>query len=361
MAQISNSSDSLYNFVVKDGNGIKGLVDSGLSEVPKIYIQPINNRINKLNSKPCEIQPIDLSKLNGPEHEKVVDEIVRAAETLGFFQVVNHCVPPELLESLKDSAHSFFNLPPEEKVIYRNSASNTRYKTSFVPELEKVLEWKDYINMVYSCDEDALQHWPNICKEVALEYLKLSSKIARDLLKILIDKLGVKLDDSKMESLIGTKMVNMNYYPACPYPELTAGTVRHSDSGTITILLQDGIGGLHVKSEDESNDEKEVWLEIPPIQEALVINVGDALEVLSNGKYKSAEHRVLTTSTQSRVSVPMFSLPMFTERIGPFPELVKKDGFAGYRDVLWQDYMDNYFRSSHDGKKTLEFATINST
>src|SRR4051812_46705219 len=104
MAQISNSPDSLYNFVVKDGNGIKGLVDSGLSEVPKIYIQPINNRINKLNSKPCEIQPIDLSKLNGPEHEKVVDEIVRAAETLGFFQVVNHCVPPELLESLKDSA-----------------------------------------------------------------------------------------------------------------------------------------------------------------------------------------------------------------------------------------------------------------
>ncbi|XP_058725567.1 scopoletin 8-hydroxylase-like [Vicia villosa] len=340
MAQISNSSDSLYNFVVRDGNGIKGLVDSGLSDVPKIYIQPINNRINKLNSKPCEIQPIDLSKLNGPEHEKVVDEIVRAAETLGFFQVVNHCVPPELLESLKDSAHSFFNLPPEEKVIYRNSASNTRYKTSFVPELEKVLEWKDYINMVYSCDEDALQHWPNICKEVAFEYLKLSSNIARDLLKILIDKLGVKLDESKMESLIGMKMVNMNYYPACPNPELTAGTVRHSDSGTITILLQDGIGGLHVKSEDGSNDEK---------------------EVLSNGKYKSAEHRVLTTSTQSRVSVPMFSLPMLTERIGPFPELVKKDGFAGYRDVLWKDYMDNYFRSSHDGKNRIKRLFIGKT
>jgi len=65
------------------------LVDSGLSEVPKIYIQPINKRNNKLDTKPCDILPIDLSKLNGREHENVVDEIVRAAETLGFFQVVN--------------------------------------------------------------------------------------------------------------------------------------------------------------------------------------------------------------------------------------------------------------------------------
>lgn len=171
MALISNSSNSLYNFVVKDGNGVKGLVDSGLSQVPKLYIQPLNERINKVDSKPCDMPPIDLSKLNGPEHEKVVDEIVRAAETLGFFQVVNHCVPLELLESLKDSAHTFFNLPPKEKVVYRKSVSPSlkmRYETSFAPETENVLEWKDYINMVYSNDDDALQYWPSQCKYVYL-------------------------------------------------------------------------------------------------------------------------------------------------------------------------------------------------
>ncbi|KAL5079055.1 hypothetical protein RYX36_007476 [Vicia faba] len=363
MAQISNSSNSFYNFVVKDGNGIKGLVDSGLSEVPKIYIQPINERINKQDSKPCDTPPIDLSKLNGPEHEKVVNEIVRAAETLGFFQVVNHCVPLELLESVRDSAHSFFNMTPEEKVVYRNSASPSlkmRYGTSFAPEVEKVLEWKDYINMVYSSDEDALQYWPHMCKEVALEYLKLSSKIVREILKILIDKLGVKLDESKIENLIGMKMVNMNYYPACPNPELTVGVGRHSDAGTITVLLQDGIGGLYVKAEDENNGGNEEWLEILPIHGALVVNVGDALEILSNGKYKSSEHRVMTTSTQSRVSVPLFTLPKPTENIGPFQELVKKDGYAGYREVLWQDYMDNFYKTAHDGKKTLNFAKIKS-
>jgi feruloyl-CoA ortho-hydroxylase len=167
MAQISNSSNSLYNFIVRDGNGIKGLVDSGLLEVPKIYIQPISERINKKDSKPCNMSPIDLSKLNGTEHDKVVDEIVRAAETLGFFQVVNHCVPLKLMESVKDSAHKFFNMPPEKKVVYRQSVSPSlkmRYQTSFAPEIENVLEWKDYINMVYSSDEDALQYWPTQCK-----------------------------------------------------------------------------------------------------------------------------------------------------------------------------------------------------
>jgi len=105
--------------------------------------------------------------------------------------------------------------------------------------------------------------------------LKLSSKIVRDILEILIGNLGIKADDSKIETLIGVKNVNMNYYPACPNPDLTVGVGRHSDTGIITVLLQDGIGGLYVKAEDG----KEEWLEIPPIPGALVINVGDALQV----------------------------------------------------------------------------------
>lgn len=68
----------------------------------------------------------------------------------------------------------------------------------------------------------------------------------------------------------------------------------------------------------------------------------------------------MTTSTQSRVSIPLFTLPKSTDRIGPFQELVRKDGFAGYREVLWQDYMDNFYRTAHDGKKTLHFAKTNS-
>ncbi|KAI4323186.1 hypothetical protein L6164_022813 [Bauhinia variegata] len=363
MAPSFSCPNSLYDFVVKDGNGVKGMVDSGLKDVPERYIQPPQERINKLDSRPHEVPPIDMSKLNGPQHGQVVGDIVRAAETLGFFQVVNHGVPVELLESLKDAAHTFFSQLPEKKAAYRKRVSpshNVKYGTSFVPEKEKALEWKDYISMVYESDEDALQFWPNECKEVALEYLKLSIKMVRNIVEILMGNLGVKLDESKIEGLIGMRMVNMNYYPTCPNPELTVGVGRHSDMGTLTVLLQDGIGGLYVKveQEHEAAKEGEYWMEIPPIPGALVINIGDTLQILSNGRYRSAEHRVRTTSTQSRVSVPVFTVPKPTEKIGPLPEVVKKDGAARYREVVFQDYMNNFFGNAHEGKKTLDFARI---
>ncbi|MFQ6651936.1 hypothetical protein Gotur_024051 [Gossypium turneri] len=133
---------SLFNFVVRDGNGVKGIVDSGISKVPHAYIQPPAEQFDKKNASKCEIPPIDLSKLDGPDHDNVVNQIVRAAETLGFFQVVNHRVPIQLLDSLKQTAHNFFSFPVERKAIYSKEVSLSplvKYGTSFVPERERAL------------------------------------------------------------------------------------------------------------------------------------------------------------------------------------------------------------------------------
>ncbi|KAM5586716.1 hypothetical protein ABKV19_005566 [Rosa sericea] len=100
-------------------------------------------------------------------------------------------------------------------------------------------------------------------------------------------------------------------------------------------------------------------IEIPPIPGALVINIGDTLQILSNGRYKSDEHRVRTTSAQSRVSVPIFTIPNPTEIIGPLPEVVARDGVARYRDMVFGDYMNNFFGNAHEGKKSLDYAQIN--
>ncbi|KAK7837983.1 scopoletin 8-hydroxylase [Quercus suber] len=364
MAPSFEDGNSLFDFVVRDGNGVKGLVDSGISKVPDQYIQPQQERIDNQNGISHKIPPIDLSKLDGPNHDQVAEEIASAAEKLGFFQVVNHGVPVELLESLKDVAHKFFAQPPEKKAIYCQGVSPSpyvKYGTSFVPEKERALEWKDYINMVYTNDADALNHWPNECKEVALEFLNKSIKMVRKLVEILIGKLGVAVEDSRIDALTGFKMVNMNFYPACPNPDLTVGVGRHSDMGTLTVLLQDGIGGLYVKVEEDIDaGKKGDWIEIPPIPGALVINVGDTLQVVSNGRYKSAEHRVRTTSTQSRVSIPIFTTPKPTEKIGPLPQVVETDGVARYREFAFQEYMNNFFGNAHDGKKSLDFAKLDS-
>ncbi|KAK9056388.1 hypothetical protein SSX86_027478 [Deinandra increscens subsp. villosa] len=352
----NQDADSLFNFVVKDGNGVKGLVESGLTEVPTRYIQPPHQRINKQHvAQSPENITIDLSELDGPNHNQVAKAISHAAETLGFFQVVNHGVPLELLESLKAAAHCFFAQPPEKKAAYLKGVSPSpmvKYGTSFVPEKEDALEWKDYVSMTYTNDADALQFWPNECKEVALEYIKTSTEMVRKLLKTLVGNLGVEVDSSRLDELTGLRMVNMNFYPTCPNPDLTVGVGRHSDMGTLTVLLQDGIGGLYVKK-----DESEEWVEIPPIHGALVINIGDTLQILSNGRYKSAEHRVRTTNTESRVSVPIFNAPLPSVKVGPLAELVARDGVARYREVIFQEYMNNFFAKSHDGKKSLDFAS----
>ncbi|KAK0596801.1 hypothetical protein LWI29_019197 [Acer saccharum] len=188
----------------------------------------------------------------------------------------------------------------------------------------------------------------------------MSLQMVRKLMEVLMGNLGVKPDDSKIDALIGFKMVNMNFYPTCPNPELTIGVGRHSDMGALTVLVQDGIGGLYVKLEEDIEDvgKKGEWMEIPPVQGALVINIGDTLQIISNGKYKSAEHRVGTTSTKSRVSIPIFTMPNPTEKIKPLPQLAERDGGARFREVVFQDYMSNFFNNAHEGKKSLQFAQV---
>ncbi|OVA04861.1 Oxoglutarate/iron-dependent dioxygenase [Macleaya cordata] len=366
---------TLYNFVVVEGNGVKGMVDSGLlSEVPNLFIQPQHERIqfvtavkNKEVKTTKHLPIIDLSELDDPtKHEEVVRKLVDAAESLGFFQIMNHGVPSELLERLKQAAHNFFNQPPEYKSLYlrgRVSPSSpiVKYGTSFAPEKAgKALEWKDFVSMIYTSDSDALQFWPQECKEAALEYLKTSSKMVRRILEVLFGNLGLEVIDKNEEYLyMGGMRVNMNFYPPCPDPELTVGVAPHSDMGTLTVLLQDGIGGLHVKiNEDEQEESDGEWIEIPPIPSALVINVGDSLQILSNGRYKSAEHRVRTTSTQSRVSIPLFVAPRPGDKIGPLPQVVENGGIPHYRDFLCAEYMNNFFGKAHEGKKSLDFAKI---
>ncbi|KAH7863275.1 hypothetical protein Vadar_015585 [Vaccinium darrowii] len=388
MATCFEQEGSLFNFVVRDGNGVKGLVDSGISKVPDQYIQPPNERIPELSIDRQQyfqhVAPIDLSLLDGPSHDQAAEAIVKATESVGFFQVVNHGVPIQLLESLKDSAHRFFGQPAEKKAVYLKGVSPSplvKYATSFAPDCEKSLEWRDYISMAYTTDGDALNHWPNHCKEVALEYVKTTRRMVEKIMEVLIGHLlGVTADEDEYQSrvaeLVGAltdvRGVNMNFYPRCPNPDLTVGVGRHCDPGTLTVLLQDGIGGLYVKLEEEDEQDHQhkdkatagikqpQWMEVPPIPGALVINVGDVLEIISNGRYKSAEHRVRTTSIQSRVSILLFTTPPHTHKIGPLPQLVDRDGAARYRDLVFLDYFSNYFTNAHKGKKALDYAKITS-
>ncbi|KDO66421.1 hypothetical protein CISIN_1g018488mg [Citrus sinensis] len=350
---IPNSFDDVTDFVVNRGNGITGLVDSGIQKVPERYILPPQQRfdLTKVVSQDS-ILIIDVSNWDDPE---VIKSICEASGKWGFFQIINHGIPLQVLENITDAAHSFFGLPNEQRSKYYKGASPSEtvfLATSFSPQAEVALEWRDYLSFQYIPGNDqASALWPPVCKDEVLEYMKKAEIVIKNLLQVLLQGLNVKdFDRDTQHTLMGSPRIYLNYYPKCPNPELTAGVGPHSDISTITVLLQDDIGGLYVRGIED-----DTWIHVPPIKGALVINIGDVLQIISNDKYKSIEHRVVANKIKNRVSVPIFVNPAPDAVFGPLPE---SGEIPIYKQLVFSDYFNFYFSKPHDGKKTIDYARI---
>jgi isopenicillin N synthase-like dioxygenase len=114
-----------------------------------------------------------------------------------------------------------------------------------------------------------------------------------------------------------TMLFRIFHYPASA-PDKGWGVGEHTDYGLLTLLAQDDIGGLEVKTPSESNNGG--WIDAPPVPGALVCNIGDMLDRLTGGAYRSTPHRVLNASGRSRLSFPFFFDPGFDARIVPLPD-----------------------------------------
>lgn len=184
--------------------------------------------------------------------------------------------------------------------------------------------------------------------------MERAEPVIRKLLKVLLKGIKVnEIDKAKEYTMMGSPIVNLNYYPRCPNPDLTAGVRPHSDISTITVLLQDDNGGLYVRATNDDN-----WIHVPPIDGALVINIGDILQIMSNDRYKSIEHRVVPNGSKNRISVPIFVNPGADAVFGPLPEVLEKGEQPLYKQVMFSDYFKYFFSKTHDGKKTMDFAKI---
>ena len=163
--EANSTRSDLVDFVMQEGNGVKGLYEMGLKKLPEQYIHPLEERTSNIKVDPQQSIPvIDMSNLDDP---KVADAICDAAEKYGFFQIINHGVPLQVLDTVKDATYRFFEQPVEEKVKYRkeNSPSKeVRYGSSFTPAVEKSLEWKDYLSLFFVSEAEAEATWPAACR-----------------------------------------------------------------------------------------------------------------------------------------------------------------------------------------------------
>ncbi|KAI3762355.1 hypothetical protein L1987_52783 [Smallanthus sonchifolius] len=143
--------------------------------------------------------------------------------------------------------------------------------------------------------------------------------------------------------------MGINYSAVCPKPELTYGIPRHTDPNAITVLLQDTlVTGLQVLKDGK-------WVAIKPCPNAFVINIGDQLDVVTNGEYKSVWHRVVVNSEKPRMSIATFLCPCNDSMLSAPNELIKDGSIPVYRNFTYAEYYKKFWSGNLDEKHCTEF------
>ncbi|KAI5066763.1 hypothetical protein GOP47_0017291 [Adiantum capillus-veneris] len=315
---------------------LKELVDQGVKSVPSKYVFPSrpNSTFKPLASPPV----IDLAPLDTPERPLAVAQIGNACRDYGFFQVINHGIPPSLLERLLDAADKFFSLPIEDRLLFL--VDDPRDKRS------ACVNWKETIAF------RSISSAPAFCMEPALEYKTEAHKLGERLYGAIVESLGATVEEMSKQHVASCNMM-MHYYPPCPDPSLTFGLSEHTDAGFITVLLQDQVGGLEILKDGQ-------WIACDPVPNSLTINIADQMEILSNGQFASILHRVVTNGDRPRLSVPCFIGPSLEATTSPLAHLIGERNPALYKAVVYRDYLQHYMKVRFDDTATdgLDFARL---
>ncbi|TKY70887.1 Leucoanthocyanidin dioxygenase [Spatholobus suberectus] len=331
--------------------------------IPKEYVRPkeelnsIGNVFEEEKKEGPEVPTIDLREIDSEDEvvrAKCREKLKKAAQEWGVMHLVNHGIPDELINRLKKAGEAFFALPIEEKEKYANDQASGKiqgYGSKLANNASGRLEWEDYFfHLAFPEDRRDLSIWPKKPEdyiEVTSEYARLLRGLATRILKALSIALG--LEGGRLEKEVGGMeelllQLKINYYPICPQPELALGVEAHTDVSSLTFLLHNMVPGLQLFYEGQ-------WITAKCVPDSILMHIGDTIEILSNGKYKSILHRGLVNKEKVRISWAVFCEPPKEKIIlQPLPELVTETEPARFPPRTFDQHIQHkLFRKDKEG------------
>jgi polar amino acid transport system ATP-binding protein len=284
-----------------------------------------------------ELPVIDIaSAVAGEPSARLVREIDEACRATGFFYIVGHGIPEERIERLDGLAREFFALDDAEKARIAMVHGGRAWRGWFPLDGELTSGRPDRKEGLYLGQELPLTdprvaagvplHGPNLfparpagLKDAVLDHMGAVTEVGHHLMRAFALALGLDADWFD-RTLTADPLVLFRIFH---YPPLPAGDERwsvgqHTDYGLLTILAQDRSGGLEVRGPDG-------WMAAPPIAGSFVVNLGDMLERMTGGRYRSTPHRVRNASGVDRLSFPLFFDPSWDAEVRPVPGLESPD------------------------------------
>ncbi|KAI8002605.1 Protein DMR6-LIKE OXYGENASE 2 [Camellia lanceoleosa] len=335
---------------------VKALVDSGFhqSAIPSKFIASSSQEDDTVLSQEEAIPTIDFSLLTSgdpDQRSKVIQDIGNACRDWGFFMVINHGVQEMLMDDMVKASKSFFDMSEKEKGEYHGKQlfDPIRSGTSFNVLVDKSSFWRDYLK-VHVHPHFNSPNKPTCFREISQEYCKRAREVASELLKGMSMSLGLEENyiDKAMEVEFGSQLLVVNFYPPCPQPELAIGMPPHSDHGLLTLLIQNQLGGLQVLHNDK-------WVPINPLPNSILVNTGDHMEILTNGKYKSVVHRAMVNNKANRISIATSHGPPLDKVVSPAQELVDTDFHPiAYHGITYREYLELQQSNELNGKSCLD-------
>ncbi|XP_031111486.1 gibberellin 2-beta-dioxygenase 8-like isoform X1 [Ipomoea triloba] len=254
--------------------------------------------------------------------KKDEEKVKEACREWGFFRLVNHGIPESLMSQMLERARELFSMAYKAKQAAFNSAApaagpsisyfwgTPAVTPSGAALASSNLHWMEGLNVPLNKMSQLHYEDPTLesFRSLLEEYGKHQARVGKAIHEALWRKLELgtlklsKYEESAKYLSEDTGMLRVYRYPRCLDANRTWGIDVHTDSSLLSILHQDLVGGLQVYKDHQ-------WIQVNPVPNTLIVNIGDMIQAISDDTYVSVKHRVKVNEEKERISVGYFVFP----------------------------------------------------